>query len=79
MDKKNEKAVKASEMMELTPEQMDKVYGGNAWQFSTIYCYKCRRNIPSYEYFTHDLNCTVAEIAPTPQPDDPKPVPVQGK
>ena len=28
MEKKNEKAIKKDEMMELTPDQMDKVFGG---------------------------------------------------
>ena len=62
---------------ELTPEQMDKVSGGNSDDERYFFCPKCRKTFRIDLYSSHTKTCKGYEVSPT-QPD-PVPEPVQSK
>ncbi len=81
MDKKNEKTAQTNEMMELTPEQMDKVSGGaGSNQAPIFYCPKCSTEFTNAsDYIQHLETCLPYNYvdpnpkpSPLPKPDDEK-------
>ena len=62
---------------ELTPDQMDKISGGNSDDECFFICPKCRKTFRIDLYSSHTKTCKGYEVSPT-QPD-PVPEPIQSK
>ena len=82
MEKKNERNVKSTETLELTPEQMDKVSGGAEFRYAYPYiCNNCKAGFNNInDFVAHKMLCSQG-ITPIPEPDpepwpDPGPVPI---
>ena len=82
MEKKNERNVKSTETLELTPEQMDKVSGGAEFRYAYPYiCKNCKAGFNNInDFVAHKMLCSKG-ITPIPEPDpepwpDPGPVPI---